>query len=656
MRFAHALLLLALLAFSGAGAQTVKPEDLFAPYEFSNARISPDGKFFAVLAAKPHAKYSHKLLLVNLDSGEVKTLVDFPDQNVSWFSWASNKNLLYGMKVSRYAPSNIGYNLGIYATDLVDLTTVRIPKTSGTPSAANLLDKLPSDPDHILMDLPSHKAPYRVVHKVNINNGKSKQINLNDANIFIWIVDHDGQPRAGYSVGRGPSELRPYIVYQLPGSKEWKSIKAIGRQDFAIASFDSDNRHLFLSSSAGSDRQKLFRFDLQTREYGDPLASDSVYDVAGSLMQDPQGHPVYLRYQTEKPKKLFFSQQWADRQATLDDALPIRENMIIGWSDDEKRILVFSWSDTHPGEYYLYDEAEGKLRFLVSMATWIDPGNMAAMQPIVFQSRDGLDIHGYLTLPQNTIGSSAPLLVIANSERSRYVWRYDREAQFFASRGYAVMQINTRGTSGYGEDFAAKGHRQMAGRVLDDLADAVHWGIEKGIVTPGKACIYGKDGGGYTVLMALARHPDLFQCGIEYGGFVDMSDVFKLMKRVDKGFGGSAMTNAMRLMYGDPRKDRELLDRISPINRVADIKAPLMVIDHVPKTDKKTKPDDDTKDLRAFVKKLTDQGNYVEHEELPYAVDGLSSVEEKVDFFTKVAAFLDRQIGSESEALHTEND
>lgn len=217
------------------------------------------------------------------------------------------------------------------------------------------------------------------------------------------------------------------------------------------------------------------------------------------------------------------------------------------------------------------------------------------------------------------------------------------------------MQINTRGTGGYGEDFAAKGQRQRAGRVLDDLADAVHWGIEKGIVTPGKACIYGKDFGGYKALMALARYPDLFQCGVEYDAPIDMRDIFKFAKRMDKGFGGSAMTNTMGLVYGDPRKDRELLDRISPINRVADIKAPLMVINYVAETDKKTKPDENVKDTREFVKKLTAQGNYAEHEEVPYDVDGLSSVKEKVDFYTKVAAFLDRQIGSESQLQQVEN-
>ena len=652
------LLLFISQAIGGSEAQAIKPEDLFAPYEFSYAKISPDGKYLAVLAAKPDAKYSHKLLLVDLDSGNVKTLVDVPDQNVSWISWANNNKLLYGMKVSRYAPRNIGFNLGIYATDLVDLNTVRIPKMYGTPSAANLLDTVPSDPNHVLMDLPDHrKSMFPIIYRVNINDGESKQINLNDANIIKWIVDNDGQPRAGRSLERKRNDLLGKIVYRARGSKEWKSIKATGLHDFEIVSFDSDNQHLFLSSSAGSDRQKLFRFDIETRKYSDPLASDSVYDVSGFLMQDRQGHPVFLRYPTEKYKKLFFSQEWADRQATLDDALPNRENRIIGWSDDEKRLLVSSWSDRHPGEYYLYDEAEGKLRFLVSKAAWIDPGNMAEMQPIVFQSRDGLDIHGYLTLPQNAIGTSVPLLVFANGGMgSRNVWGYDRGAQFFASRGYAVMQINTRGTAGYGEDFAAKGHRQLTGRVLDDLADAVHWGIEKGVVTPGKVCIYGKDFGGYMVLMALARVPDLFHCGVEYGAPVDLSILFKVAKWADKIIGGFEVTKAMRLFVGDPRKERKLLDRMSPINRVADIKASLLVIEHVPKTDKKTKPNDFSKDLREFVKKLTGQGNHVEHEEVPYVVDGLSSAEEKVDFYTKVAAFLDRQIGSESAVLETEHD
>ncbi|MCH7894891.1 MAG: S9 family peptidase [Proteobacteria bacterium] len=639
MRLAHALLLLSLPAFGSTEAQTIEPKDLFASYEYGDVELSPDGENIAVLISRSDTDNARKMLLLKVDSGEVITLLDLPGHSVSWVNWVDNRRLLYRIRRVRRASSATGAFSGIFIFDIVYFSTKRI-------TGASLLDTVPSDPERVLI-VDTDRFP--AVFRVNINDGYWKTIRGNYANITRWIVDHDGKPRAGISVDIKRNNLKPNLVYRPQGSKKWKTIRARSYTDFDIASFDSDNQHLFLTHGAGTDRKKLFRFDIETEQFGLALASDPVYDIGGYLAQDRKGHPIYLRYEKDKPKKLFFKQKWADMQATLDHSLPHRENSIIDWSDDEKRILIFSRSDRHPGEYYLYDDAEGKLDLLVSLASWINPDEMAERKPFSFQSRDGLQIHGYLTLPRNTEGKPVPLLVVPNGDAwigGRYGWGFDAEAQFFASRGYAVMHVNQRGSGGYGNDFSAKGRRDLDGRAHDDLADAIRWGVEKGLVVPGKVCIFGKAMGGYMVLMALARHPDLFRCGVEYASPVDMRLVYKNTKIVDKSQGGFEVSRFFKMWFGDPRKNRDLLDLISPINHAKEIKSSLLIIENVPHTDKKTKPNKFEKALTEFVYRLTDQGTHVEHEKVPYDIDGSTSVEQKIEFYTMVTDFLDRQIGS----------
>lgn len=297
MRLAHALLLLSLPAFGSTEAQTIEPKDLFASYEYGDVELSPDGENIAVLISRSDTDNARKMLLLKVDSGEVITLLDLPGHSVSWVNWVDNRRLLYRIRRVRRASSATGAFSGIFIFDIVYFSTKRI-------TGASLLDTVPSDPDRVLI-VDTDRFP--AVFRVNINDGYWKTIRGNYANITRWIVDHDGKPRAGISVDIKRNNLKPNLVYRPQGSKKWKTIRARSYTDFDIASFDSDNQHLFLTHGAGTDRKKLFRFDIETEQFGLALASDPVYDIGGYLAQDRKGHPIYLRYEKDKPKNFFSS-------------------------------------------------------------------------------------------------------------------------------------------------------------------------------------------------------------------------------------------------------------------------------------------------------------------------------------------------------------
>lgn len=248
MRLAHALLLLSLPAFGSTEAQTIEPKDLFASYEYGDVELSPDGENIAVLISRSDTDNARKMLLLKVDSGEVITLLDLPGHSVSWVNWVDNRRLLYRIRRVRRASSATGAFSGIFIFDIVYFSTKRI-------TGASLLDTVPSDPDRVLI-VDTDRFP--AVFRVNINDGYWKTIRGNYANITRWIVDHDGKPRAGISVDIKRNNLKPNLVYRPQGSKKWKTIRARSYTDFDIASFDSDNQHLFLTHGAARIEKNYF--------------------------------------------------------------------------------------------------------------------------------------------------------------------------------------------------------------------------------------------------------------------------------------------------------------------------------------------------------------------------------------------------------------
>jgi dipeptidyl aminopeptidase/acylaminoacyl peptidase len=261
-------------------------------------------------------------------------------------------------------------------------------------------------------------------------------------------------------------------------------------------------------------------------------------------------------------------------QVALDKGLPNRANTIVSMSDDLKKLVVFSWAAKDPGTYYLFDLNKKSLEPLFPRMPWIKPDQMAEVYPISYKARDGLVIHGYLTVPPGKEPKHLPLVVYPHGGPfARDTWEFDPDTQFLASRGYAVLQMNYRGSPGFGEAFSQSGYREIGRGMQDDITDGTRWAIAQGIADPGRIAIMGWSFGGYSVLMGVTREPDLYRCGIDLAGVTDWSAILKYSLEVSEQVGKEDILDK----FGDPEKDAAVLADASPVNHLDKLRVPLLL-------------------------------------------------------------------------------
>jgi dipeptidyl aminopeptidase/acylaminoacyl peptidase len=283
--------------------------------------------------------------------------------------------------------------------------------------------------------------------------------------------------------------------------------------------------------------------------------------------------PTAITYVTWKVERHFLDERTERAHAAIRRQLPGYEIGIQAITDDEDRMIVAASSDRTAGTRYLYDAAADRLRKLGEVFPWLPETQMAAVKPITYRTRDGLTVHGYLTLPVGREPKRLPVVVNPHGGPwFRDAWGFNQEAQFLANRGYAVLQVNFRGSTGYGRDFWLAGRKQWGLAMQDDVTDGVRWLVAEGIADPKRVCIYGASYGGYATLMGLVKEPDLYACGVDYVG---VSNLFTFMKTIPPYW--KPMLAMMEDLVGDPVADKEQLTRTSPALNAERIKAPLLV-------------------------------------------------------------------------------
>ena len=283
-----------------------------------------------------------------------------------------------------------------------------------------------------------------------------------------------------------------------------------------------------------------------------------------------------MRYEAERPQTYWFEKDYQGYQAIIDDALPGMANDIKNWSKKEDRILFHSHSEKTIGSYYLLDisnKKKPKLEKLLDLAEWIDPDKMSPMKSIQYTARDGLVIHGYLTIPNGSDGKNLPLIVHPHGGPSaRDYWGWNKEVQFLANRGYAVFQPNFRGSTGYGTRLYTAGFREWGGKMQNDITDGVKHLIAEGIVDAGRVGIYGASYGGYATMAGLCFTPELYRCGINYVGVTDIDLILKeypLPKKINDAIDA--------VMIADRKKDKDWIKNRSIQNNIGNVKAPVLM-------------------------------------------------------------------------------
>ncbi|MEM7611573.1 MAG: S9 family peptidase [Pseudomonadota bacterium] len=564
--------LLTLLIGLTVNVQAAEPlplEHFFKPALYSNVQLSPDGTHLAAIAPLNEHR---NIAVINLETSESRFVTSVDDGEVTGFTWANDDRLLFFMD----ADGNESF--GIFAVNK-DGSRGRVlaePKIGRAFRFTQVLDILEEDPEFILVTNNDRLAAYPDVYRMSIINGSKKRILRNPGNISGWGTDQNGEIRFATSQA-GPSTS---VMYMPPGSEEWETLISFRFDEpgFQPVNISHDGKTAYVASyldleGNARDKAGLYSYDLTERKLTELLFEHPDVDVGGVSISDVTRKPVAATYNADKPGIHYFDEEWGQIQAGIDQALPDTINRPTSTTRDENTAIITAWSSTQPPKYFMYDRKESSLSQLVSSRPWVNPETMAEMKPIKFTARDGLEIPGYLTLPVDRESSRVPLILNPHGGPwARDSYSYNNEIQFLANRGYAVLQVNFRGSAGFGSEFIDAGNREWGLAMQDDLTDAVAWAIDEGIADPDRICIYGASYGGFAAMAGLTFTPELYKCGINYVGVTSIPLLFDTMPAAWEG----GLPQMIRRV-GDPDEDEDFLQNRSPLNHIENIEVPLFM-------------------------------------------------------------------------------
>ena len=609
----------------GVQPRLIPLTDFFKNPETAHYTISPDGEHIAFL--KP---WENRLnVYVRKVGAQTETrLTAARERDVAGYVWASNNRIVYIQDTG----GDENYRLDAVNTDGSGFKEL----TPFEGVRAGIVDPLEDNDAEMLISLNRRDPKLFDVYRINIYSGAMVRVAENPGNVSEWLTDNDGRLRVAVTT----DGVRSSLLYR---ETEKDPFRMVATTDFKETLdplfFTFDNRMLYVATNLGQDKTAIYLYDVKEGKLLDLVYEHPEVDVSGLLRSKARKVITGVAFTTDKIRYAFFDPERRQLQETLEARLPGRRVAVTGMSRDERRAIVRTFSDKSLGACYLYEPSSGRLEKLAELSPWLNETEMADVQPIRFTSRDGLTIHGYLTLPRGVKSVNLPIVVNPHGGPwARDVWGFDPETQFLANRGVGVLQINFRGSTGYGRAFWEAGFKQWGGKMQDDISDGVHWLVRQGIADPKRIAIYGASYGGYAALAGLAFTPDLYACGIDYVG---VSNIFTLLETLPPYW--ELGRQMMYEMVGDPVKDRDLLEQVSPVFHADRIRVPLLVAQGA--NDPRVKRAESDQIVQALRHRGVDVEYVVKNNE----GHGFHNEENRFDFYRRMESFLARHLGSRGE-------
>lgn len=537
-------------------------KEFFKNSEKSSFKLSPDGKNVSCMIPWEDGNRMKNIYLININTNEIKRLTEINDRSIYGYMWASNDVIVF-IKDSGGDENMILYSINIHTKEVINLTPLKNVKTQ-------LIDDLEDDDEHILIGTNERDSTIFDVYKMNILSGKSKMVAKNPGNIEEWITDHNGNIR----VAKTSDGVNTSMLYREDSESDFETIITTNfKEECSPLLFTPDNKNIYVSSNRGErDKSGIYIFNIEEKTEVDLLYENEFVDVSNIIYSTKQKKILGYTYENEKIEYHFIDENREKLQNELEKKVNSRIN-ITSKSRDESKIIFITYSDLSKGIYYYYDIENDNLIELANMSNELNPQFMCEMKPIVYKSRDNIDIHGYLTLPKNRESKNLPIIVNPHGGPwARDSWGFNSEVQFFANRGYGVLQMNFRGSVGFGRNFWEISFKQWGKTMQHDITDGVNWLINEGIADPDRIAIYGASYGGYATLAGLTFTPDLYKCGIDYVG---VSNIFTLLETLPPYW--ELGRQMMYEMIGNPENEKDLLREVSPLFHAEKIKVPLLV-------------------------------------------------------------------------------
>jgi len=532
--------------------------DFFKTPEKTAFKISPDGKFVSYL--KKH-NGKQNICIQAIEDGENMMATSFDDFSVRGdYTWTYDDQILFTQEKP-------GDEHPMMALDLNTLKT-RVLLSEGKASI-RILNKNRQTPDIITISLNKRDSANFDVYRLNIKSGELQTYLVNPGNITEWLVDADANIR----LIKATDGVDETILYRANDKAKFKPIISNNFRNYVRPiAFTGVNQNFYALSNVGRDKTAFVEINAETGQETRVIYADKNTDIQRVDYSKGKSRLELVTWDDAKPQKHFFDPEIKTIYQNLYKQLNGYEVNITDRDSAERKFIVQTYTDRSRGSVYLFERLNNKLTKLADYSS-IDPNALCEKKAISYTASDGTQINGYLTLPHTDAQTNLPVVVIPHDGPfgARDSWNYSSEVQFLANRGYAVFQVNYRGSSGYGKVFYSAGFKEVGGKIQQDITDGVNWLIANKIANSKKIAIYGRGFGGYSALYAITFNPKLYNCAIVQNGLINLFTYIKTAPAYYK-----PILQKMYATIGDPEKDADLLRAISPVFHPEKPTAPLL--------------------------------------------------------------------------------
>jgi dipeptidyl aminopeptidase/acylaminoacyl peptidase len=628
------LISLTALLFTAACTTSPKEKETQAPFvdmklffkngEKTNFQISPDGNYYSYIA---NYKDMLNVFVQKVGNNNSVRVTNDTLRSIYNYFWKGD-HIVFLQDVGGDENFQL-FSVTATGNDLKALT----PFPGYRTAVLDVLRYIPGKEKEMLIQINKRDKQYFDPYLINIETGQLTLMYENRQNFDSWYTDNEGVIRMATKT----DGVNISYLYRNTDKDTFNVLLTTSfKETFNPQSFDAGNKNVYVLSNIGRDKVALVEYNPTSNKEAKELYANPDYDLTSVHYDKQKKVVVSVWWQGEKQEGYFFDKEWEALYNGLKKQFDGYEVSFSSKDDNMKKVIVLVYSDRLPGNYYVFDFTTKETVEVANPYPWINEKDMAYMKPVVYTSRDGLTIHGYITLPKGIDAKNLPVVVNPHGGPwARDGWYYNPEVQFLANRGYAVFQMNFRGSTGYGKKFWEASFKEWGKKMQDDITDGVEYLKKEGIADPKRIAIYGGSYGGYATLAGVAFTPDLYACAVDYVG---VANLFTFMKTIPPYW--KPYLDQFHEMVGNPEKDSLLMAEASPVLHADKIKVPLFVAAGA------NDPRVNKAESDQMVNALKNRGIEVEYMVKENEGHGFLNQNNQFDFYGAMEKFLDKHLKS----------
>jgi dipeptidyl aminopeptidase/acylaminoacyl peptidase len=557
-----------------SNAAPLPVETFFQKAKYGGAVLSPTGKFLAVIVTS-NGRHNVGVLDLDVSTTKVDLVTDFDSADVIRLVWQNDDRMVAvvgDLQEGTGEPPRIS---GIVAFSRDGKDVRPFNRSFARPLGVSLVRAIPQT-NEVIVAAFERTVRSRDLYRFDTVTGHKTLLTYESpGNAGKWVLDYDSIPRAVVTYDLDHDTSAWYV--RKSATDPWQKVEEapLGRLRSDPIAFSPDGTVIYVASRRNSDLLAVYEYGIESGKWKGPIAEHPDRDLDPVFVISVRQRKLFgFLYQSDRPSQVWFDAEWERMQKSVDAALPNTVNVL---QHSGQRWIIVSYSDRNPGEVSLLDGKTMKLQRLFSYVPWINPAEAVETKWVRYRARDGLTIPAMLTLPNGAKGSRVPLVVDIHG--GPYVgataWRFQRDPQFFASRGYATIQPQFRGTEGFGSKFIAAGYRKWGDEMQDDLEDAVTWAVAEGIADPDRVCFYGASYGGYAAMWGAIKNAKAIKCAVAIAGVSSIDYMFDNAQTDMSQF--AERSSLMIEQIGDPKTERARFKRVNPLDNADKVGVPILL-------------------------------------------------------------------------------